>query len=178
MSAMTSQITCVTVCSTVCSGVDQRKHQSPVLLAFVRGIHWWSDSPHKGPVTWKMFPFDDVIMGPISLHIVCSPLNLMVIIFSQHWIPSNLITSFAHHNNSVVAIWAKFGSDHAVIIWMTAMWVIKLIYLWARNQWWNGSQNIKEIVDTNSFRQWVPDQVSADVDSQDQMIIFSVSDGH
>ena len=46
-----------------CSGADQRKHQSSVSLAFVRGIHRWSgNSPHKWPVTWKMFPFDDVIM--------------------------------------------------------------------------------------------------------------------
>ena len=31
---------------------------------FVRGIHWWPvESPIKGPVTWKMFPFDDVIMA-------------------------------------------------------------------------------------------------------------------
>ena len=30
-------------------------------LAFVRGIHL-VNSPHKGPVTRKMFPFDDVIM--------------------------------------------------------------------------------------------------------------------
>ena len=27
------------------------------------GTHRWAvNSPHKGPVTWKMFPFDDVIM--------------------------------------------------------------------------------------------------------------------
>ena len=32
-------------------------------LAFVRGIHRWPvNSPHKGPVTRKMFPFDDVII--------------------------------------------------------------------------------------------------------------------
>ena len=50
------------VCSTVCSDVDPRKHQSSASLAFVRGVHRWSvDSPHKGPVTRKMFPFDDVI---------------------------------------------------------------------------------------------------------------------
>ena len=24
--------------------------------------HWPVDSPHKGPVTWKMFPFDDATM--------------------------------------------------------------------------------------------------------------------
>ena len=38
---------------------------------FMRGIHWWPvDSPHKGPVTWKMVSFDDVIM---SHQCACSP---------------------------------------------------------------------------------------------------------
>ena len=37
------------------------------ILAFVSGIHWWlMDSPHKGPVTWKIILFDDVIMLHIS----------------------------------------------------------------------------------------------------------------
>ena len=64
MSAMTSQITSLTIVySTVYSGADQRKHQSSASLAFVRGIHRWPvNSPHKGPVTRKLFPFDDVIM--------------------------------------------------------------------------------------------------------------------
>ena len=63
MSAMASQITGVSICSTVCSGADHRKHQSSVSLAFVREIHRWPvNSPHKGPVARKMFPFDDVIM--------------------------------------------------------------------------------------------------------------------
>ena len=45
------------------SGADQIKHQSSASLAFVRGIHRSPvNSPHKGPVTRKMFPFDDVIM--------------------------------------------------------------------------------------------------------------------
>ena len=65
MSAMASQITSLTIVySTVYSGADQRKYQSPASLAFVRGNHRWPvNSPHKGPVTRKMFPFDDVIMG-------------------------------------------------------------------------------------------------------------------
>ena len=47
----------------VCSGQDQRKHQSSASLAFVRGIHRWPvNSPHKGPVTRKMFPFHDFII--------------------------------------------------------------------------------------------------------------------
>ena len=46
------------------SGADQRKHQSSPSMAFVWGIHRGPvNSPHKWPVTRKMFPFDDVIMG-------------------------------------------------------------------------------------------------------------------
>ena len=49
-------------------GADQRKHQSSASLAFVWGIHRGPvNSPHKGPVTRKMFPFDDVIMIHINL---------------------------------------------------------------------------------------------------------------
>ena len=64
MCAMASQITCLmTVYSAVYSGADQRKHQSSASLVFVHGIHRWPvNSPHKWPVTRKMFPFDDVIM--------------------------------------------------------------------------------------------------------------------
>ena len=64
MSTIASQITSLTIVySTVYSGVDQRKHQSSTSLAFVWGIHRGPvNSPHKGPVTLKMFSFDDVIM--------------------------------------------------------------------------------------------------------------------
>ena len=62
--AMASQVTSLTIVySTVYSGADQRKHQISASLAFVRGIHRCPViSPHKGPVTRKMLPFDDVIM--------------------------------------------------------------------------------------------------------------------
>ena len=65
MSAMASQITSVSIVySAVCLGADQRKHQSSASLAFVRGIHRWPvNSPRKGPVMRKMFPFDDIIMS-------------------------------------------------------------------------------------------------------------------
>ena len=65
MTAMASQITSLTIVYSIdYSGADQRKHQSPALMAFVRGIHRGPvNSPHKGPVTRKMFPFDDVIMS-------------------------------------------------------------------------------------------------------------------
>ena len=69
--AMASQITGVSlVCSTVCSGADQKKLQSSAPLA---RIYPWPvdslmDSPYKGPVAGKVFPFDNVIM-PFDHHI-------------------------------------------------------------------------------------------------------------
>ena len=64
MGAIASQITSLTIVySTVYSGADQSKHQSSASLAFVWGIHRGPmNSPHKWPVTRKMFPFDDVTM--------------------------------------------------------------------------------------------------------------------
>ena len=70
MGSMASQITSGSnVYSAVYSGVQQRKHQSSASLAFVRGIH----SEFNGPVTRKMFPFDDVIMDcMISTKHICN----------------------------------------------------------------------------------------------------------
>ena len=77
MGAVASQITSLTIVySTVYSDADQRKHQSSVSLAFVRGIRQGPvNSPHKWPVTWKMFAFDDVIMNPHLDGIYCISLH-------------------------------------------------------------------------------------------------------
>ena len=84
MGAMASQITSLTIVySTVYSGADQRKHQSSTSLAFVWGIHRGQvNSPHKWPVTRKMFPIDDVIM-----HI---PNSILIITVSSD-IPATLL---------------------------------------------------------------------------------------
>ena len=68
--AIASLITSLTIVySTVYSDADQRKHQSSASLDFVWGIHGGPvNSPHKGPVTRKMFPFDDVIMATPLTH--------------------------------------------------------------------------------------------------------------
>ena len=64
MSAMASQITSVSIFSQlfvyvqIKENIKARRH-----WPLCEGIHRWPvDSPHKGPVTRKMFPFDDVIM--------------------------------------------------------------------------------------------------------------------
>ena len=65
MGTIASQIINLTIVySTVYSDADQRKHQSSASLAFLRGFHRGPvNSPHKWPITRKMFPFDDVIMS-------------------------------------------------------------------------------------------------------------------
>ena len=58
MGTMASQITSLTIFySTVYIGAEQRKYQSSVSLAFVRGIHRSSMFSNA-----EMFPFDDFTM--------------------------------------------------------------------------------------------------------------------
>ena len=61
---MPSQITTLTIVyPTVYSGAHQRKHQKLRVTGLCAGIYWCPvNSPHKWPVTRKMFPLDDVIM--------------------------------------------------------------------------------------------------------------------
>ena len=62
MGMIASQITSLTIVFSYLDA-DQRKHQSFASLAFLRGIPRGPvNSPHKWPVTRKMFPFDVVIM--------------------------------------------------------------------------------------------------------------------
>ena len=80
MGTIASQITSLTmVFSIVYSDADKRKHQSFASLALERGIHRRPvNSPHKWPVTRKMFPFGDVIMFSKSLLIgTLQPLPIM-----------------------------------------------------------------------------------------------------
>ena len=122
MSAMASQITGVSiVCSKVCSDTDQRKHQSSASLAFVSGNHRWPvDSPHKGPVTRKMFPFDDVR-------------NTTVCIFrGKHWRLIDLALTGQGWGllklRSLISPWAKYsisqkcplGSLNHIHIWQVS----------------------------------------------------------
>ena len=110
MTAIASQITSLTIVySTVYSGSDQRKHQSSASLAFVWGIHRWPvNSPHKGPVTRKKFPFDDVIMRRLIIWpsvsiLLIGPLgtNLSQIrIIRQFSIFKNM-----HFNKSSATLW-------------------------------------------------------------------------
>ena len=68
MGSVASQITSLTIVySIVFLDADQRKHQSSASLAFVGIPRGPVNSPHKWPVTRKMFPFDDVIMLQVNI---------------------------------------------------------------------------------------------------------------
>ena len=106
MSLMASQITSLTIVySTVYLGADQRKHQSSASLAFVRGIHRGPvNSPHKWPVTRKMFPFDDVIMVMsfwIMQHIEWEMTRDFGLIYSSD------IDVWAHYNKGFMSFWIQ-----------------------------------------------------------------------
>ena len=84
MDTIASQITSLTIVfSTVYSDADQRKHQTSASLALVSGIHQGSvNSPHKWPITRKMFPLDDVIM---ACHVFVDALNIRLPRVSIPW---------------------------------------------------------------------------------------------
>ena len=146
MSAMASQITSLTtVYSTVYSGADQRKHQSSASLAFARGIHRWPvNSPHKGPVAPKMFPFGDVIMILANL-VMSSNFNhtIVSVPVKQHLTPTrrNNITTMKTMKQCMINLRAYFvkhmmTSGRAKISCVTGpWWEVSPCHLWIPPSW-------------------------------------------
>ena len=104
---MASQITSLAIVYSTVIQAHQRKLQSSASLAFVLGIHRWPvNSPHKGPVTRKMFPFDDVIMvcvlGSVSTSFEVNSIWLRQVYHTQ------MMTSY--HGKSFHAIGPLWGN--------------------------------------------------------------------
>ena len=106
ISVMASQITSLAVVhSTAYTGADKRKHQSSTSLAFERGIHRWPvNSSHKGPVTRKMVPFDDVIMSfsPQVRWVTMTTIESLRWMMLETWLPTETLT---HQRFFIVYIW-------------------------------------------------------------------------
>ena len=117
MSEMGSQITSFTIVySTVYSDADQKRHQSSASLAFVGGIHRSPvNSPHKWPVTWKMLPFDDVVMSlKISMAIRVGWKKTFMFQFIS-WLSHRCSVHTCHRGTT--AVWCKnHCGGHSVII--------------------------------------------------------------
>ena len=119
MGAMVSQIpSFMIVYSTVYSGADQRKHQSSASLAFVRGIHRWPvNSPHKWPVTRKIFPLDDVIMSQECFTLLD---RLPWVFFLRFWICFNIVLQ---HYVSLCLFFNTSSLEK-----MISQWTVNVIY--------------------------------------------------
>ena len=112
MTTTASQITSLTVVySTVYSDADQRKHQSSASLAFVRGFHRYRWIPRTtGPVTRKMFPFDDVIMHWECIAMVSSHKYLC---YPCCVVPSmtSLAVCFSYMHEWKLAVWSMNSNE-------------------------------------------------------------------
>ena len=147
MGVMASQITSLTIVfSTVYSGADQRKHQSSALLVFVRGIHRGPvNSLHKGPVTRKMFSFDEVIMivTPHGCHwLMASQITWTVCLTACPGISKENINAlhYLHFMRGIHGWWVAdddWWITREQFHVMTSSWYIKrnlLEYIWVKSR--------------------------------------------
>ena len=119
MGAIASQITSLTIVySVVYWGTDQRIHQSSASLAFVRGIHRGPvNSPHKGPVTRKMFPFDDIIME-VMKNLWVNNKSLLRSMFLSHYCFSQWLCGCS----------VKFESEYIIFSCdQAALWMVQSV---------------------------------------------------
>ena len=109
---MASQITGVPiVCSTVCLDVEQRKHQCFALLAY----EWYPpvDSPHKGLITQRMFPLDDVITLGIKF---CGSYKAYGIYVSE--LSSRLMAATQYSYCTIFQFYIVVTSEHGLLaVW-------------------------------------------------------------
>ena len=128
-------------------GRRSKKHQSPVSLAFVRGIHRWPvDSPYKGPVKRKMFPFDDVIMDiykaiwvlstvvPLITSCNNTQFDASVLLIMNNWDP---VLAIAFQNNAKYDIHIyNFSVVSYIIAWSKASFSVSKLQALDHTQSW------------------------------------------
>ena len=148
MGAMASQITSLAIVySTFYSGADQRNNQSCGSLAFVRGIHRGPvNSPHKWPVTRKMFPFDDVIMiGNGWCMLWISHLRLTMYDLTPRTFSLVCVLACFSWNSNIHFIWLHYVEKLTYRCWWTISWTRFFSksfqyfpsYLWDKTYWNN-----------------------------------------
>ena len=147
MSTIASQITSLMIVySTVYADADQRKHQSSASLAFVRGIHRKPvNSPHKWPVTRKMFPFDHVIMRDLRFGdidqcpsqrrdalFVTSPIIGWYLAINRKWAQVSFEYACPYYGPCGLNQWVTTLQCNVVSCWLSPFseWSLKYNWLW------------------------------------------------
>ena len=149
MGVIASQITShMIIYSIFYSDADHRKYQSSASLAFVRGIHQGPvNSPHKWPVTRKMFPFDDVTMwqffffcngfsetcAELLAIFVCASIWTKYLVLKSHYNMANLLRW--NQKTSLIArfmgpTWCPPGADRTQVGPMLAPWTLLSGLIW------------------------------------------------
>ena len=98
------------------SGADQRTRQISASLAFVQGIHRWP----KGPVTLKMFPFDDVITSNRNLKWGIGGAGFNAMLCMYLWCYMEFESRSLYRVSQLYALW----------FWLIFGWVSDLLFIW------------------------------------------------
>ena len=181
--------------STVYSRADQRKHQSSASLAFARGIHWWPvNSPHKGPLTRKRFPFDDIIMLVHNFLHILKPFvwyRMVYISWSHAWSAglkrSTLPLLGAVSSINTWSQWLRFLNCHQDLLLTQPWWHIRLkklrsYSLFAVFKWpalhWNGNiirlTNFSILAALEVVKNWFRVTFSSDVSTWFGVVIYGL----
>ena len=140
MGAIASQITSLTIVYlAVYSDADQRKHQSSASLAFVWGIHRGPvNSPHKWPVTRKMFPFDDVFMVSIF------PCQYSTVTYHKTGESHSAVTELLMHWNCDTMAHPSMISVKSPVL-LSNYSAVSAVFLMSPNSTWNINESYSRL---------------------------------
>ena len=123
MSAMASQITSLTSVYSIAQIKEYIK--APRQWLFVRGIHRCPvNSPHKGPATWKMFTFDDVIMYANPFAVTTSIINT-----TQYFVVLLWWLQQPRHKTTIWGLWCQKQVSQVGIRDCTQQYSVRCNYL-------------------------------------------------
>ena len=136
----------------------------------MRGIHQWLvDSPHKGPVMRKMFPFDDIIMAShyikhwwpgLQIYTHVNRLQWFQVKGSESVLSALPDRNHSYHNRSPFPLTNRSSVDRKVpaksLVALPAknnsMWMYIIIYTQLRGKPKRGNFKIQDL---QTFIQWI-----------------------
>ena len=127
---------------------SSKNHHDLHYWSFVRGIHRWSvNSSHKGPVTRKKLPCDDVIMSDILYAWRTDKMNRQVCIINGYDISYHIVIMLRRSNRSpnslrFIITYPFQWSIHWVLMSMSIKYIVQLANV---NQLWNINVSVRAV---------------------------------